>query len=555
MAGNTVVEREIETHRRLISRLKREIFGVDKSHRSRYIREFNAEFRRFRRVTTAEAVFDRAARADIVYFGDYHPLDSSQDWALRLMRDLTARGRRIVLALEMLYVHQQEHLDRWMRGSMTEKEFLEAIDYRSEWGFNWASFRRFFELAKDPFVPVFGIDSEPREHLRSIRRRDRLAARRIATIRRFFPGHAILVVIGESHLASNHLPKAVRSAIGERFRETVIVQNIDDIYWELLRSGRENAGAVEIDDGRFCLVTTSPLLKYQAYRDIIDVWTDGEEGDRYTPFLHDAIRSILSFLDAGAMKRTVTIRSGWREPLAGALPEVRRRATYQAFSSHLRSRRLDPREIPLVRARLQADGAAYVAAENAVLVTSFRPPAAVREAARFVVHAMRDDVGGRPPAPLAPADAFYRAVIDEAFVRYAAETVNPAEEYRDAGPSAGAPAARAGGLAPGDARAPGERRTLERLLRYHARRERFAPVVPRMTRPLRRIYVLGFRTRLALERAIGSRLAAGMHRFAREGRLSTGEVLAFFRRRLEAPGEAVRLYFELAGRFFGNRKG
>ena len=178
-------------------------------------------YRRFRRVTTAQAVIDRAAKADIVYFGDYHPLESSQDWALRFMRDLAARGRKVVLALEMLYVHQQEHLDRWMQGSMTEEEFLETIDYRSEWGFSWSSFRRLFELAKDPFIPIFGIDSGPREHLRYIRRRDRLAARRIATIRRFFPGHVILVVIGESHLASRHLPSAVRSAVGERFRDSV----------------------------------------------------------------------------------------------------------------------------------------------------------------------------------------------------------------------------------------------------------------------------------------------------------------------------------------------
>ena len=176
MGGNTAAEHEIETHRRLISRLKREIFGADKTHHSRYIKEFNAEFRRFRRVTTAQAVIDRAAKADIVYFGDYHPLESSQDWVLRFMRDLAARGRKVVLALEMLYVHQQEHLDRWMQGSMTEEEFLETIDYRSEWGFSWSSFRRLFELAKDPFIPIFGIDSGPREHLRYIRRRDRLAA-------------------------------------------------------------------------------------------------------------------------------------------------------------------------------------------------------------------------------------------------------------------------------------------------------------------------------------------------------------------------------------------
>jgi|GEM_PF-1830443 len=553
MAAATVVEREIETHRRLISRLKREIFGVDKTHRSRYIREFNAEFRRFRRVATAEEVLDRAAKADVVYFGDYHPLDSSQDWALRLMHDLTARGRRVVLALEMIYVHQQEHLDRWMQGSMTEEEFLDAIDYRSEWGFSWASFRRLFAQAKDPFIPIFGIDSEPREHLRLIRRRDRLAARRIATIRRFFPKHAILVVVGESHLASNHLPAAVRAAIGEPFRETVIVQNVDEIYWELLRAGRENAEAVEIDRTRFCLVTTSPLLKYRAYRDIIDMWADGEEGDRHTPFVHDAIKSILSFLDAGGPKRTVTMRGGWRETIGGALPEVRFRKTYRAFAAHLRSRRIPPREILRAGERLASGGAAYVPAENAVLVTEFRPQAALREAARFVVHALRDDLGGARPPRRGPADAFYRAVIDEALICLSVETVNPAGECGGAASSAGHPGKRGAGSGRGIRGAGLEKPAIERLVRYHALRERSAPAVPRMTRPLRRLFALGPRTRLALERALGVRLAAGLHRLAHEGRLAPDGIASLYAERLDGPGEAVRFYFELAGRVRAGR--
>jgi hypothetical protein len=547
MAARTVVEREIRTHRRLISRLKREIFGVDKTHRSRYIREFNAEFRRFRRITTVEKVIESAARSDIVYFGDYHPLDSSQDWALRLMRELTARGRRVVLALEMLYVHQQEHVDRWMQGEITEEEFLEAVDYTSEWGFNWRSYRRFFELAKDPFIPIFGIDSEPRDHLRHIRRRDRMAARRIATMRRFFPGHVILVIVGESHCAANHLPAAVRSAAGERFRETVIVQNVDDLYWELLRRGRENAEAVEIDRGRFCIFTTSPLLKYQAYREMIEVWAEGEGGDRHTSFIHQAIGNVLGFLGAGGARTRITVREGWREPIEGMLPEVQFRRTYHAFSSWLRSRRAGSGEIENVLERLKVDGVAYVAPLNTVLITAFNRSSAVREAARFVIHGMRDDVGGKPPAGLGSSDAFYRRVIDEALVCIAAETVDPAGDCRIIDESAGATGSRAAG-ASGPSRPARTARSIARRIAYHVTRERGAPAVPRLTKPLRRIHSLVPRDRLAVERALGARLAAALHRSIREGRISPAEIRAACRRRLDKAGEATRFYFSLVHR-------
>ncbi len=536
MAANVAVEREIETHRRLIARLKREIFGVDKTHRSRYIRAFNAEFRRFRRITTAAAVIERAAKADIVYFGDYHPLDSSQDWALRLMRELTARGRRVVLALEMLYVHQQEHLDRWMQGELGEDAFLEAIDYRSEWGFRWRSFRRFFDLAKDPFIPIFGIDSEPRDHLRHIRRRDRMAARRIATIRRFFPGHVILVVIGESHLAANHLPAAVRSAAGERFREYVIVQNIDELYWRLLREGRENAEAVEIDSSRACVFTTSPLLKYQAYREMIEVWSEGEEGDRHTRFVHQAVRNVLGFLGSNGAAPQVTVRKGWREPIEGILPEVLFRRTYHAFSSWLRARRAAPGEIESVLERLKRAGAAYFAPANTVLLSAFNPSAAVREAARFVIHGMRDDIGARPAAALGRADSFYRSVIDEALVCLAAETVDPAGDCRIVH------------RIEGGAGATREDRAIAGFAEYHAARERTAPRVPRLTKKLQGVHSLPPRVRTRVALMLGVRLAAALHRSVRDGRIPPGEIRAACRRRLDGGGEATRFYFSLVHR-------
>lgn len=258
MAVSKAIEEEIRAGRRAVARLKREIFGVDKTHRSRYIREFNAEFREFRSITAVDDVIAEASRRDLVYFGDYHPLDASQEFALRLMRDLSARGRKVVLALEMLYVYQQDSLDRWMKGNIGEEEFLRRIEYRTEWGFDWNSYRRFFALAKDPFIPIFGIDSERRDNLRYIRRRDRLAARRIGTIRNFFPEHLILVVVGESHLASNHLPARVRAELGGRASDLVIVQNIDELYWRLLTRGSERAEAVKIDDDRYCVFTAAP---------------------------------------------------------------------------------------------------------------------------------------------------------------------------------------------------------------------------------------------------------------------------------------------------------
>ncbi len=519
MAISKGIEEEIRANRRAIARLKHEIFGVDKTRRSRYIREFHSEFRDFRSIASSDEVIEEASRRDIVFFGDYHPLDASQDWVLRLMRELTACGRKVVLALEMLYVHQQDSLDRWMKGTIGEEQFLDEIDYRSEWGFDWRSYRRIFELAKDPFIPIFGIDSEHRDHLKHIRRRDRLAARRIGTIRKFFPEHLILVVVGESHLASNHLPAEVRAESGGRGDGIVIVQNIDEIYWKLMRRRRVDAEAVKIDDDRYCVFTAFPMLKYQAYREIIDVWTDGEEVDAATPFLHETIEEIYGFLAKKSGKPLIALSNGRRETLEAVLPEVQCRSTYHAFSAYMRSRKMGPREIAAVLESLKRDGMRYVSAINTLLIVKNDPSRMAREAARFVLHLMRGETMERPAKRLSAADEFYRAAIDEALVCFAAAVVNPSM------------ACAGNGRLRGPFEVEGACRAAEKSGEIPA---------------------LGARKRLLAAWALGARLGEALRLSYHAGRMTREKIAALFSARLDGPGDSRATYLRLAGKTRGH---
>ena len=247
------IKQEIDAQKKVVASLREEIFGVDKTESSDYIRRFTKEFSKYRKACSVDDVLGSALKSDIIYFGDYHPLKASQEWAVFLLKRLLAGGAKVVLALEMLYEYQQESLDRWMKGSYEEEEFLRIIDYESEWGFDWENFRPLFMDMKEPLVPVFGIDYEPRDHLKFIGRRDRMIARKIASIRKFFPGHKILVVIGESHLAGSHLPREVERACGPGLRATTIVQNIDKLYWKLMLKGLEDISSVSVGRRKFCI--------------------------------------------------------------------------------------------------------------------------------------------------------------------------------------------------------------------------------------------------------------------------------------------------------------
>jgi hypothetical protein len=542
MADIRQIEKEIAAQRSVISALKREIFGIDKTWRSSYIREFHSELAGYARICPKEEVLDRAAASDIVYFGDYHPLEASQTLALDILAELKARGTKVVLALEMLYEYQQETLDRYMKKAVSEEEFLEAISYRSEWGFSWESYSRFFAAAKDPFVPIFGIDYEPRDQLRFIRGRDRMIAGKIATIRSFFPGHTILVVIGESHIASGHLPEDVREVTGARLKETTIVQNADEIYWKLLRRGRQDAEAVRVGAGRYCVFTASPMIKYQSYRRMIDLWTEGEDCDIQTPSMAEMADNILNFIAGGKRRVEVTVGDGWREPVESAMPEIHCGSTYRSIASRLRVMGMSQRGVLAAEENLRRSGMCYIPAVNSLQVQRFDISCSAREAARFILYAMRDEIGPGRRIRRTMEDRFYAFVFEEALCLLGARLVNPVIPC--GGPGRLFEVMRKDGSVtePLQGMTPTQTREIAVMLRQHIAWENAG--VDRPSDRIRRIYRLGIRKRLWIIRALGRTLGDAVYSGFHEGRVSLEQIRGLFRERFDDAGSGARLYLE-----------
>lgn len=548
MKKESAIQNEITAQKLAIQKLKREIFGIDKTYKSAYIKEFMAEFRTYRRIVTMERIIRAAADSDIVYFGDYHPLDASQDLLLRLMRELTAYGRKVVLAMEMLYTHQQPSLDRWMKGTIPETEFLDEIEYYSEWGFNWKSFRRIFELAKDPFIPIFGIDEEPRDQLRFIRKRDRLIARRIAMIRRFFPGYLILVMIGESHLASGHLPAEVRARYGDAYHEIIVVQNIEAIYWQLLARGKEDADAVLIDSARYCIFNTSPILKYESYRDIIDAWIGGATDEKWTQAFEGMVGDILLFLGENKESVKVTVREGWRESINIVFPEVQCRKTYKAFAVHLRSRGVSQLGTFAGIEYLRQHGVLYLPAINEFLVVRFESFHVLREAARFVVWALRDRVGIRSRTGAEAKDRFYSFVLEEALIHFGSKIVNPKQDCMETDPVLRSIDARGVVRCALPRLSMRETREVAGFVKYHFKRDRKLNGCLRVTDKLEKIYRLGVKRRWFIVRTLGSTLGEALYHAYHDGRFSQEEIIDLFRERFEISGSSCERYISLVRR-------
>jgi len=414
-----------------VARLKREIVGVDRNNRRRYIREFHDEFRSFLAVSSRDDLIIDCYKADIIYLGDYHALPASQRFASEMLAEIATRAQETILCLEMVYGRDQANLDRYMSGGISEAEFVKAIRYQAEWGYDWASFRPLFETARAHAVSVFGVDSGPRTGFRHIRQRDAYAAARIADLAARHPNARIVVVIGESHLARNHLPRKVTDHLkgqGLEKRGVIVLQNLEEVYWQLAERGLEQVDVVSLGPGRYCCFNTSPLAKYEAYRRTLEVWKGEEEDESQvdlTSTVHGMIDAILKFLRVDKYSHRLRRRAGGGEFMVDVYPEIYSGIDEKDLRRLLKTHQFSPEEMDQVAGHLDRSGSCYIPRINAIFIGRLNMVHAGEEAAHFVNLALKGEIYDDAPREMPQHDLFYSGVLEEALGCFGSKLIDP----------------------------------------------------------------------------------------------------------------------------------
>jgi len=429
------IREEIALQRATVARLKRDILGVDRNARKRYIRDFHDEFDRLRAPSSFDDLVVACYKADIVYIGDYHALPASQEFAARLLREIAARCREAVLCMEMVYTRHQRILDRYMSGEIGDAEFLKGIRYDLDWGYDWNAFRRLFDAAREHHLSVAGIDCEPRRGLRYIRKRDAHAGARIADIVQRQPGAKIVVLVGESHLARTHLPRRVTSnlkARGLERRGVIVLQNLEEIYWQLAERGQEGVDVVTLGEDRFCVFNTSPIAKYEAYRRTLEIWQgDAEDQDDVdlSSTLYSMIDTILKFLRVDKYTHLVRRKGASRDFLVDVYPEVYSGLEESEVKLLLAGQEFSPEESAEITGYLEARGSCYVPRINAVFMGQLNMVHAGEESAHFVNLALKGEIYDAAPREMPQHDLFYNGVLEEALGFFGSKLIDPGRNH------------------------------------------------------------------------------------------------------------------------------
>ncbi len=110
----------------------------------------------------------RLAETRIVFVGESHTSIDFHRAQLRLIEELDRAGREVLIGLEMYPYTEQEHLDAWHRGLLTEEGFVTLSRWYESWGYPWGYYRDIFLYARDHGIPLFAINA-PREVVSEVR--------------------------------------------------------------------------------------------------------------------------------------------------------------------------------------------------------------------------------------------------------------------------------------------------------------------------------------------------------------------------------------------------
>ncbi|MEO0459504.1 MAG: ChaN family lipoprotein [Myxococcota bacterium] len=398
------------SNRRELTALHREIYRRNQLRIAEAVAEYTPAFRRYertyrrrvqryhRRAEVAELV-RRLDDAHVVYVGDYHTLAQSQRGFLRLLHRVPS-GRPITIALEFVRARHQTHIDAFLRDEIDEAAFLQAIGYRAEIGVGeWESFRRIFDFAREHECRVVGLDTLGRGPRSKLVNRDHSAARVIERELRARPEHLIMTLIGELHVAPEHLPQRVHERLqrhGLAHEPLVIYQNCHEIYWQLAARGIEHeVDLVRVARGEYYLPNTLPIVAQQSFLNGIHVDDDSQLEAPESNFIEFA-RVIADFLelDLGDSLHDVEVTSVVD---LSFLQRLQRRGD---FSSE---------EMRHIRRQILQSESYFIPRTNMVYLGNLSVNHAAEEAAHFVRAVCS---GSAEPRLL--VDAFYARCLEEA---------------------------------------------------------------------------------------------------------------------------------------------
>ena len=94
--------------------------------------------------------------APIIFVGEQHNDTRHHDLQLRVLRTLHNLGTPVAVGLEMFTARDQQYLDSWVHGTLSEKEFIRA--HERNWGNTWKLYSSIYFYAREKGIHLIGLN-------------------------------------------------------------------------------------------------------------------------------------------------------------------------------------------------------------------------------------------------------------------------------------------------------------------------------------------------------------------------------------------------------------
>jgi uncharacterized iron-regulated protein len=112
-------------------------------------------------------LLDDLHKTRVIFVGEAHDQIAHHQIQVRMIQDLVAKRKDVVIGMEMFERSQQPILDRWSLGLLTEEEFLKEVQWETTWGVDYELYKAVLDTAKDHHLKILGLNV-PRDLVRKV---------------------------------------------------------------------------------------------------------------------------------------------------------------------------------------------------------------------------------------------------------------------------------------------------------------------------------------------------------------------------------------------------
>jgi uncharacterized iron-regulated protein len=106
-----------------------------------------------------EGMMGMVSAGRVVYVGEAHSNVHSHRIQLEIIRELERRSPgKVAIGMEMFREPQQESLDRWTKGDLSEHEFLRESRWYDNWNSSFGYYRDILHFARDKGIDVVALN-------------------------------------------------------------------------------------------------------------------------------------------------------------------------------------------------------------------------------------------------------------------------------------------------------------------------------------------------------------------------------------------------------------